>query len=299
MFARFYFGLGKLPVYVESKEFEYIYAPNQHIKRFGNRIITNEYSMRSLPLSGKDKIRILKFGDSIINGGSQTDNDSLASTILEDELTEQFHSSIRVLNVGANSWGPDNAFAYLNKYGNFNASMIVLVFSSHDLYDNMHHQKVVGVHPAWPKEQPFSAVTDGFFKYLIPWIKSQMIKDYNKYSYLGGDIKSASKINSGWYDFINYCKDKNIELLVYLHAERTEALNKKYNSMGEKIIQMLNSDKVKHILGIDHTLDETYYRDFIHLNNKGQKKLAEALEPEIKVHIKKKLNEKRAIPYAL
>src|SRR5687768_4522765 len=85
--ARFVLGLGELPVYVASKEYEYIYAPGQDVKRFGNHILTNEFSMRSAPLSKADKVRILKFGDSVINGGAQTDHDSLASTILEKQLS--------------------------------------------------------------------------------------------------------------------------------------------------------------------------------------------------------------------
>jgi hypothetical protein len=36
--------------YVENDKFEYIFAPNQHIERFGNEIFVNEYSMRSLSL---------------------------------------------------------------------------------------------------------------------------------------------------------------------------------------------------------------------------------------------------------
>src|ERR1041384_4426338 len=80
LFARFYLGLGDPPLYIEDKEFEYIYAPDQDVMRFGNHVMTNEFSMRSKPLSPNDKIRILKIGDSIINGGAQTDQDSLAST---------------------------------------------------------------------------------------------------------------------------------------------------------------------------------------------------------------------------
>ncbi|MBL7883941.1 MAG: hypothetical protein JNL69_07710 [Bacteroidia bacterium] len=289
LFARFYLGLGCPPLYIEDKDYEYIYAPNQHVKRFGNRIITNEFSMRSKPLSKNDKIRILKIGDSIINGGAQTDQDSLASSILESRLSASFHDSIRVLNVGANSWGPDNAFAYIKKNGHFDASMIVLVFSSHDLHDLMHFQKVVGKYTAWPDKKPFCALSDGFFKYFMPLMKSKLIENYNEYDEFES-LKLANEINPGWESFFNYSKEHTIELLVYLHPTKQEVLSAEYDKNGKQLIQMFEANHIGYILGLNSKMDESCYRDFIHLNNKGQKKLASALYNALSKQIENKLN---------
>jgi len=290
LFARFYLGLGSPPLYIEDKNYEYIYAPNQHLKRFGNRISTNEFSMRSKPLSKKDKIRILKIGDSIINGGAQTDQDSLASSILEAQLSTFFHNSIRVLNVGANSWGPDNAFEYVKKNGNFNASKIILVFSSHDLHDLMHHQKVVGKYTAWPDKKPFCALSDGFFKYFMPLLKSKLIKNYNEYDEFENS-KLANEINSGWESFFNYSKEHNIELLVYLHPTKQEVLSAEYDNNGKQLIHLFETNHINYVLGLNNNLDATCYRDFIHLNNKGQKKMAEQLYPYLQQHVQNRLFE--------
>ena len=86
--------------------------------------------------------RILVFGDSVLNGGSLTDHKKLATTLLEKSLQKSCDPLIRVLNISAGSWGPDNAFSYLKKHGDFNASAIVLFFSSHDAHDNMYHEKI-------------------------------------------------------------------------------------------------------------------------------------------------------------
>ncbi|HET6244674.1 MAG: hypothetical protein H0V01_14370 [Bacteroidetes bacterium] len=246
--------------------------------------------MRSKPLSQKDEIRILKIGDSIINGGSQTDQDSLASSILEEQLSKKFKKNIRVLNVGANSWGPDNAFEYIKKNGHFNSSLIVLVFSSHDYYDHMHFQKVVGVHPAWPSKKPFMAITDGFFKYFIPWFNNKISRNYNAYSYLSSH-NNIEYMNKGWKALFNYVNDNQIEMLVYLHPSKQEIINGKYEDSGLKLLEVFSQNKIKFLSGIEYNADSSLYRDFIHLNNKGQKALANVLFTPLQAHVKANLKD--------
>lgn len=277
--ARFGLGLGEIPVYIEDPDYEYIYAPNQTVYRFGNRISTNEFSMRSKPISSSDTLVVLKIGDSVINGGAHIDQDSLSSSILENDLSLSLGKTVRVLNISAQSWGPDNAFQYIRKHGNFNADLIVLVFSSHDLHDNMHHQKVVGVHRAWPAEQPGSALADGLNRYVLSWIKIKLGYPNEEYDYLLGF--DDSKINPGWEQFISYSRENNIPLMVYLHAEKEELNSGKYNKFGQQILQMLDSSGVQHFQGIQVVNQADYYRDNIHLNSMGHRVLAHFLFPVI------------------
>lgn len=280
LFARFFLGLGKVPVYIEDPSYEYIYAPSQHLKRFGNLIITNSFSMRSEE-PATDAITILGFGDSILNGGAQTDQDSLATTILTKELTSSTGKKVQVLNVSANSWGPDNAFAYLKKHGNFNARLILLVVSSHDLHDVRHFKKVVGVHPAWPEKQPLCALTDGIFKYALPAIKAKLGNGYNEYANLGISF-DPDTINPGFEEFIQYSRSSQIPLLVYLHPSRKESMAGRYDEDGRKIISILDSAGVACISPIDSFRDQHLYRDFIHLSSPGQRRMAELLHPYIR-----------------
>ena len=283
LLARFYFGLGDVPVYVEHPAYEYIYAPNQDVWRFGNHIQTNEHSMRSKPLSQKDKRRILLIGDSVINGGAHVDQDDLASTRLENALTKDYPGT-RVLNISASSWGPDNAYAYVETHGHFDAQAIVLVFSSHDYNDNMHHRKVVGQHPMWPDSSPTLALTDGFSSYVWPEVKSWFGAEFDEYAYLQGH--DDSPVNSGWDNFIRYCSENGLPLLVYVHAEQPEIKSAEYHMKGQRLLNKLERDSVAHISGLKDPIPGHGYRDKIHLNGEGQAALSERLLPHIQALIK-------------
>lgn len=286
---RLFVGLGDPPLYIEDKNFEYIYAPNQNVNRLGHHIITNEYSMRSLPILETDSIRILKIGDSIINGGSLTSHDSLASTLLENKLSNEFNNKIRVLNVGAGSWGPDNAFEYIQKYGSFQVKLIVVVFSSHDLYDVMAFEKIVDLDPSYPSKKPLLALTEICTRYIYPYIRS-FLKNKRVKSKIESDKNhiaiSTNDINPGWKKFFQFAGKHKIKLLVVLHPTIDEIKMKRYDECGQKIISMLDSAKIDRILELDNLPGEDLYRDEIHYNNKGQKYLANELFPYLERHIK-------------
>jgi hypothetical protein len=277
LFARWYLGLGEIPVYVSNSAYEYIYAPNQNIYRFHNHIVTNSLGLRSGEPKKSDKIRILKIGDSVINGGPHVDQDNLSSKLLEDVLTKYFTKPVRVFNISAQSWGPDNAFAFIKQHGDFDAKIMVLVFSSHDLHDNMHFKKVVGEHRAWPDSQPWCALTDGFNRYLIPKVKGWFGGKPEEYDYLA-DFDD-SKINPGWKQFMDYAKLKNIKLIVYHHATQDELQKKSYDKYGMQLEELLQKDSIPVIRGIERITDNTCYRDNIHLNEKGHHQLSEILKP--------------------
>lgn len=286
LFARFFMGLGDIPIYVEHPAYEYIFAPNQVSWRYGNRIATNSYSMRSGPLSNGDRVRILKIGDSIINGGNHVDNDSLSSAILERQLQQSLQDTVRVLNISASSWGPDNAAAYLNTHGHFDASMMVVVFSSHDYHDNMHHRKVVGVHQSWPDKKPMSALTDGFSRYIWPKIRG-VFSDYDEYAYIKGFDDSA--VNPGWLQLRDYAQQHQMELLVYIHPEKEENKNQAFNANGQALIQMLKDNGIQPFSGLETGLTDSDYRDHIHLNDSGQRKMAQFLRPYLEKHASARL----------
>src|SRR5690554_1314062 len=151
-------GFGEIPCYYQSLDYEYALKPNQDMTRFGNYIYINSEGMRSDELR-PDAIRILKFGDSVLNGGVGTDQSELTSTLLEEDLNMD-GSNYQVLNVSAGSWGPDNAFSWMEKHGDYQAAAIVLLFSSHDWQDQMTFQNVVGNTPFYPQKNPQLAITD-------------------------------------------------------------------------------------------------------------------------------------------
>ncbi|WMJ73267.1 hypothetical protein RCC89_08840 [Cytophagaceae bacterium ABcell3] len=272
------YGLGKTLLFTDSKEYEYIAAPNQDLVRFGNKVLVNEYGMRSLKIEPSDTTVILLIGDSVINGGVLTDHDSLATTILEKELSQESQREVRVLNISAGSWGPDNCYAYLEKHGVFNADMVVLVASSHDAHDNMEFKNIVGVHASYPTEQPMSAVSEFFSRYV--W--SRYVKKNRNNAGQGQTMinKEGKSFNTGFGDLKRLTDSLNIPFTIYLHPERKEVKNGAYNQQGNEIVSFAHSNNIQ-VLEALSFWNEQYYRDQIHPNCQGQRQIADLLKPLI------------------
>ncbi len=272
-------GFGEMLLFQEDQDFEYIAKPNQSIVRFGNENIYNEYSMRSLPLTRDVKCVVVGFGDSVFNGGTLTDQDSLATTIVENSL-KQTSPGARFLNVSAASWGPDNCAAYLKRYGSFNAKMIILFISSHDAYDNITHEKTVGVHKSYPEKQYPLALLELMGRYVMPRVMNALGSEVNANELMIN--KDGTEFNPGFEFFKNYSQDNNIPLLVCLHAERKEVEQGKFNPQGEEILAFCAKNNIKVITGMEVREELSDFRDDIHINEKGQKRWAGVLLKEIR-----------------
>lgn len=172
--ARFAIGLGTPPLVIEDETIEYMFRPNQDIYRFHNRQLFNRFGMRSedFPEHKHDnELRVLVVGDSVVNGGSLTDQNELATTIVQHDLErDPRFNTITVGNISAGSWGPANQLAYLEKFGCFDADKIVFVLSSHDYSDV---PTFAPLNPrTHPSSTPISALYEGIDRYLLkpaPW----------------------------------------------------------------------------------------------------------------------------------
>src|SRR5690606_2054823 len=166
LILRFGYGFCNAPLYIKDADYEYIYAPNQRVKRFGNIIRTNAFSMRSEELSETDTTIVLLIGDSVVNGGSLTDNDDLASTLLEKQLSDTLRKPERVLHISDGLCVAVNAAAYLSKHGIFRAKLSSFVVSSHDAFDNMTHHDQVCIEPLLPDRQYKIALAELWRRYV-------------------------------------------------------------------------------------------------------------------------------------
>jgi hypothetical protein len=90
IYLRCYWGFCDTVLTQENDKFEYIAQPNQNRFRFRKHIRYNEYSMRSNSLRTSDSLRILGFGDLVLNGGIQTEQDSLATYVIESVLNHNY-----------------------------------------------------------------------------------------------------------------------------------------------------------------------------------------------------------------
>ncbi|MGZ3865335.1 MAG: hypothetical protein ACXVC6_09165 [Bacteroidia bacterium] len=274
---RFCYGFCDAVLMKEDLAFEYIAQPNQDRHRFGKHIHYNEYSMRSDSVRDRS-FKILGFGDSVINGGTLTDQDSLATTKLSRSLSSLMDDDVQVLNISAGSWGPDNCASYLNKYGDFNAKMILLVVSSHDAYDNMTFEKIVGVNPSFPDKQYKSAVWELIHRYLLP----KIFKQDNSVELGINKQTSGSRFNLGFQKIYDHAQMRGIPMVIYLHPDKKEVAAKKYNEQGQEIIKFAKSNQIYLEKELDLGITESDFRDDIHLNDAGQRKMFNNLHEQIK-----------------
>lgn len=270
-------GFGQMPLYTASNEWEYMTTPNQSGYRLGNRFFINAYGMRSDEVDST-KHHILGLGDSVLFGGAQTDQDSLATSLITQE------TGIQMLNISAGSWGPDNCAAYLRHYGLFNAEAMVLVVSSHDAHDIINHEPVVDVHPSYPSRQFCCATVEVLSRYVLPRILRSTQKDPDqKVLAESGIRKDGIPFNPGFDQLKHMCDSAHIPMLVYLHAEQTELSAGKYNDQGDEIISWCTANNIPIIKDLDHGLTVSDFRDNIHLSAHGQRNMASHIKSYLKL----------------
>lgn len=270
-------------LYQPSDKYEYIAQPNQNRLRFGVRLMTNSYSQRSEEPDSTKTI-VLGLGDSVLFGGSWMDQDSLATMLFSKE------TGMQMLNISCGSWGPDNCVAYLKEKGTFGTKAMLLLCSSHDAFDSMSFAPVVGVLPNYPMKQYSFAIWEAIDRYLIPYFNS--MTHTRKYAdpdavveklAANRQVVQKSKHFVKGFDALKHIADSlGIPMYVYLHAEEGELEQRRYNDMGQQILLWADTANVRLIDGIKEGECLDMYHDAIHLNNKGQRHLADVLQRVVK-----------------
>lgn len=252
-------GLGDPLLYVADPRYEYLMAPDQDLRHGAIRYTTNALGLRNAPIGPRKRRRVLVFGDSVINGGFETTQDSLATGLA------QAATGVELINISAASWGPDNAMAFLRGHGAFGADGLIAVFSSHDAFDAMTFRPIVGLHPAYPANRPslaWCALMDRLrFRTGLGWRPE----------------RTGSAFVRGWRDLRDTCLALGIPFTVLLHAEQGEVAAHHYDPRGTRILDSLHAWNAA-VVELIHMEDTSLYADRIHLNSRGQHLLATALE---------------------
>lgn len=282
---RFVFGFCDAVLYQSSPAYEYIAQPNQHRYRFFSHIDYNSYSQRS-DEPDSTKTIVLGLGDSVIFGGTMLDQESIATTLFSKE------TGMQMLNISSGSWGPDNCAAYLKEKGTFGAKAMVLVCSSHDAFDVMSHMPVVGIYPNYPDKQYKLAIWEVIDRYLMPRIKVY----FSGKQLLDPDAQVVEKVKSdegvaqksfnfdpGFDQLLQISEEKHIPFFIYLHPEKGEVEKNEYKEGGKLIIDWANTHHVKLVDGLKEGVTTGMFRDVIHLNEKGQRNLADSFNRIIKI----------------
>ena len=283
LILRYVFGFCDAVLYQPSPAYEYIAQPNQHRYRFFSHIDYNSYSQRSEEPDSTKTI-VLGLGDSVIFGGTMLDQDSIATTLFSKE------TGMQMLNISSGSWGPDNCAAYLREKGTFGAKAMVLVCSSHDAFDVMSHIPVVGIYPNYPDKQYKLAIWEVVDRYLLPRIKvyfrgKQLLDPdaqvVEKVKSDEGVAKKALNFDPGFDQLLQISEEKHIPFFIYLHPEVGEIMSRKYKEGGLMIMEWAKTHHIKLIDGLNESVTVDMYRDVIHLNEKGQRNLANSLKKMI------------------
>jgi hypothetical protein len=162
-------GLGDTPVMMSDPLTFYRFAPSQTVNRFHHLMHYNAFSMRSDDCTSKksdpNELRVIVIGDSVINGGSLTDQSELATAILQNKLRTDLGRPIMVGNASAPGWGPPEEWGWVQEFGLLDADIVILEFIS---YDDANVPKSVCVPPDMPSRRPALAWIDLFGRYILP-----------------------------------------------------------------------------------------------------------------------------------
>lgn len=252
-------GFSDFPLFVADPRYEYMQAPDQDT-HFGKiHFVTNALGMRCGPIRPKKKRRVLVLGDSVINGGYQTTQDSLATELLNAA------GSVEVLNCSAPSWGADNIGAFLTAHGTFESDRLLVYLSSHDAFDRMTFEPIVGHHPSYPDHEP-----------LLAW---STFFDKLKYHWGGYPASPRGKVfNPGWAQLRDLSRREGLSVIVVLHPELGEVKMGHYDQRGQLLLDSLAAFDMPVVRALD-LMSVDLYTDDIHVNDRGQRRIAEILTP--------------------
>lgn len=274
--ARYGLGLGTPPLSVTHPRVEYMFAPDQDVRRFGNRQLYNELSMRNAPMSDWGEARrILVFGDSVLNGGNQTDHEALATTMASQTIGDAVFA-----NISAGSWGLDNILGWIETYGLLDAGTAILVLSSHDAGDR---PGFAALNPlTHPTARPASALIEAVTRYL-PRFLPEGLADLARPDFSEQPAIETNHVGRDGIDvlpdLVDRFVDEGTRLCVILHATLTErelsdndalaVLSDSFEVRGVPVLRLADFDDNSEIAAI--------YRDDIHINDTGQAVLERAL----------------------
>ncbi|MBD2531678.1 SGNH/GDSL hydrolase family protein [Nostoc flagelliforme FACHB-838] len=281
------FGFGNPLIYIGDEQIGYLLAPNQRTRRFGNRIEINEYSMRgSSPkkIPASSGLRVLLLGDSIANGGWWTDQTNTISSLMMRSLASSTNSNyqeVEVLNASANSWGPRNELAYLKKFGDFNAQVVVLLINTDDLFATAPTSLPVGRDRNYPDSKPPLALVEVWQRYIlkqkpIPEIQAVQNEPGDR---VGINLEAIAKIQA-------LTRQTNSQFLLVMTPLLREIGEPGPRDYEIKARQRLSDfTKAQQISYVDFlpifnstTNPQGLFHDHIHLNLQGNKFVSEVME---------------------
>lgn len=296
---RWVLGLGNPPLYVADDRTGYRLAPGQALRRFGNRIEVNEYSMRGGPLAAAGStLRILLLGDSIANGGWWTDRDDTIAVQLAGLLGRSLPPRvlahclpgwnaaattaappIEVLNASANSWGPRNELGYLEKFGDFGAVAIVLLLNTDDLFGFAPNALPVGRDVNYPDRRPPLALLELWQTILPPPRDPELDRPAQESGdVVGANLKAIAQIQA------RAAASQATFLIALTPLKRELAAQRDYEGKArDRLADLAESlaidwiDLLPELRSLPPAQAEALYRDTIHFTPEGNALVSRAI----------------------
>jgi hypothetical protein len=296
MSLRLLLGFGNPPIYITDEKIGYLLAPNQRTRRFGNRIAINEFSMRSATIGmmrPASTLRVLLLGDSVANGAWWTDQNQTISALITTQLktlvcsaspgnpkAKSSFEQVEVLNASANSWGPRNELAYLQRFGTFNAQVVVLLINTDDLFATAPTSIPVGRDRNYPNRKPPAALTEVFNRYVL---KTPSIPEMNAVNAEPGDrvgfnLEAIRQIQT----LANANGAELVLAMTPLLREIGNPGSRDYELKARirltELIKDLEMTYLDFLPVFNRTeVPQTLYRDHIHLSPKGNQVVSEII----------------------
>jgi hypothetical protein len=267
-------GLGDPPLYRTDPDVEYILVPGTY-RRFGNTVFVNSAHMRSpeaaLGPRREGERRVMVLGDSVVNGGSLTDQDSLATQMLPAMALElDFSAPVTVCNVSAGSWGPGNLLAFVQRFGTFDCTDAVIVLNSEDAVDV---PTFAALGPEQPTDPPLLAL-------------QELVQNYGARLFRRNTASPAHPVASGpaadaLGDLFDFLTSRGVRCRLLFHPTRQQLDQGQDGGVGSLDAQAA-SRGVPRCSTADRLLEMRAgglepYRDDIHPAAVGQKALAKAI----------------------
>jgi lysophospholipase L1-like esterase len=276
-------GFGNPPLVQADTDVGYLFKANQNLKRFGNRVIYNQYGLRSAPIQewpARGRIRILCLGDSVTNGGSLTDQSLTYPYRLEAQLGARGVRA-ETLNASAGGWAPANELAFLRTRGTFHARTVVLEIGTNDLCQMKAGPEIVGSED-FPSQAPISAIGELLTRYVWPRLTAA-VRPAQPQEPIDCSSELRTQVLRTIGDMIGESRRHGAPPVILLMPDRAEVENREdASSLRDGLFKLAQSEHVPLTDMLPRfrafaARGESDFRDGVHPNPAGDQRMAEAV----------------------
>jgi len=266
-------GLGNPALLQADPNAGYIFAPNQVVYRFGNRLEYNQFSQRSEQIDSakpKGTLRILMIGDSVLNGNNTTEQQKTIPELFEARLLG-IKKQVEVLNASAASWGIGNQLGYIRKFGTFESDAVMKANWYSRFATTSKQQRGVGNHPLMPNRKPLLAIQEVFQRHVRPQLSSIFVSNSPG---AGVPVSKSQRFRENMQRFeqiVALVRAKKIPLFVLYTCDRADLLPvPNQPRFKSEFVDRLKALKIPVIdthaawSTLPKTRVESYFRDGVH-----------------------------------